>query len=49
MKGPEIMSKYVGESEENVRKLFADAEAEYKLKGDNSGLHISIFDKIDAI
>ena len=49
MKGPEIMSKYVGESEENVRKLFADAEAEYKLKGGNSGLHISIFDEIDAI
>jgi vesicle-fusing ATPase len=46
------MSKYVGESEENVRKLFADAadaEAEYKLKGDNSGLHIIIFDEIDAI
>ena len=43
------MSKYVGESEENVRKLFADAEAEYKLKGGNSGLHISIFDEIDAI
>ena len=49
MKGPEIISKYVSKSEENVRKLFADAEAEYKLKGDNSGLHISIFDEIDAI
>jgi vesicle-fusing ATPase len=49
VKGPEIMSKYVGESEENVRKLFADAEAEYKAKGDNSGLHIIIFDEIDAI
>ncbi len=24
--GPEVLSKYVGESEENVRKLFADAE-----------------------
>jgi SpoVK/Ycf46/Vps4 family AAA+-type ATPase len=26
--GPEILSKYVGASEENVRKLFADAEKE---------------------
>jgi vesicle-fusing ATPase len=49
VKGPEIKPKYVGEPEENVRKLFADAEADYKLKGDNSGLHIIIFDAIDAI
>ena len=26
--GPEILNKYVGASEENIRKLFADAEAE---------------------
>ena len=26
--GPEIKSKFVGESEENIRKLFADAEKE---------------------
>lgn len=26
--GPEILNKYVGASEENVRKLFADAEKE---------------------
>lgn len=26
--GPEILSKYVGASEENIRKLFADAEKE---------------------
>lgn len=28
--GPEILSKYVGASEENVRKLFADAEKEVR-------------------
>ena len=28
--GPEILNKYVGESEANVRKLFADAEEEQK-------------------
>ena len=47
--GPEVMSKYVGQSEENVRALFADAEAEYKQKGDDSDLHIIIFDEIDAV
>ena len=47
--GPEILSKFVGASEENIRKLFADAEKEYKEKGDESGLHIIIFDELDAI
>ncbi|KEI42172.1 uncharacterized protein L969DRAFT_84044 [Mixia osmundae IAM 14324] len=47
--GPEILNKFVGASEENIRKLFADAEKEYKEKGDESGLHIIIFDELDAI
>ena len=47
--GPEILDKYVGESEANIRKLFADAEEEQKRMGHNSGLHIIIFDEIDAI
>ncbi|KAL6475575.1 hypothetical protein MHYP_G00166150 [Metynnis hypsauchen] len=47
--GPEILNKYVGESEANIRKLFADAEEEQKRLGVNSGLHIIIFDEIDAI
>ncbi|KAF8559440.1 vesicular-fusion protein SEC18 [Imleria badia] len=47
--GPEILNKYVGASEENVRKLFEDAEKEYKEKSDDSGLHIIIFDELDAI
>ena len=47
--GPEILNKFVGQSEENIRKLFEDAEKEYKEKGDESGLHIIIFDELDAI
>ncbi|KAG0170430.1 transport between ER and Golgi ATPase protein [Apophysomyces sp. BC1015] len=47
--GPEVLSKFVGQSEENVRKLFEDAETEYKSKGEDSGLHIIIFDELDAI
>jgi vesicle-fusing ATPase len=66
--GPQILDKYVGESEANIRKLFAEADEEEKRVyiyiypsyfsksipfflqlGPNSGLHIIIFDEIDAI
>ncbi|KAJ3367800.1 transport between ER and Golgi ATPase protein [Allomyces arbusculus] len=47
--GPEVLNKFVGQSEENIRKLFAAAEQEYREKGDESGLHIIIFDELDAI
>jgi vesicle-fusing ATPase len=47
--GPEVLSKYQGESEENIRKLFKEAEDDMKTKGDQSPLHIIIFDEIDAI
>lgn len=47
--GPEMLSKYVGSSEENIRNLFKDAEAEYKAKGENSLLHIIIFDELDSV
>ncbi|XP_065185859.1 vesicle-fusing ATPase 1-like [Sycon ciliatum] len=47
--GPEILNKFVGESEANIRRLFADAEEEQKRAGANSGLHMIIFDEMDAI
>ena len=47
--GPEILNKYVGASEENIRALFKDAEDEQAEKGDDSELHIIIFDEFDAI
>jgi len=47
--GPEIFSKFVGESEKNVRDLFEDAVKEEKDSGEDSKLHIIIFDEIDAI
>lgn len=47
--GPEILSKYVGSSEENIRNLFKDAEDEQKKRGDASGLHIIIFDELDSV
>lgn len=47
--GPEVLSKYVGETEKNVRDLFADAENDQRALGDQSELHVIIFDEIDAI
>lgn len=47
--GPEVLNKFVGQSEENIRNLFKDAEAEFKACGDESKLHIIIFDELDAI
>ena len=41
--GPEILNKYVGESEKNIRELFLVA----KKNPDN--IHVIIFDEIDAI
>jgi len=32
--GPEIFNKFVGQSEENIRNLFKDAEVEYKERGE---------------
>ena len=47
--GPEILNKYVGQSEENMRNLFEPAINDYKTNGQNSKLHIIIFDEMDAI
>jgi vesicle-fusing ATPase len=47
--GPEIMNKYVGQSEENIRNLFDDARQDYDVNKENAKLHVIIFDEIDAI
>lgn len=47
--GPEVLDKFVGGSEEKIRELFADAEKEMLEMGDDSMLHIIIFDELDAI
>lgn len=47
--GPEIMNKYVGETEKNIRDLFKEAKEDMMAYGDESQLHIVIFDEIDAI
>jgi SpoVK/Ycf46/Vps4 family AAA+-type ATPase len=47
--GPEVLNKFVGESEANIRKLFEDAEKDQAQNGEASELHVIIFDEIDAI
>lgn len=47
--GPEILNKYVGQSEENIRTIFKEAQEDQIINGDDSSLHIIIFDEIDAI
>jgi vesicle-fusing ATPase len=47
--GPDVLSKYFGESEANIRELFADAESDYAAMGDESRLHLVIIDEMDAI
>ena len=47
--GPELLNKYVGASEENVRALFLEAEKEQEEKGDDSELHIIVLDEMDAL
>ena len=47
--GPEIFSSLVGQSEEEIRKIFEASEREWRMKGNNSPLHVVIFDEIDAV
>lgn len=49
IRGPEIFSRYLGESEEKVRGLFADARRDQKALGNDSPLHVIIFDELDSI
>jgi len=47
--GPEILDKWVGEAERNVRALFYEAEREWDERGPRSALHVIIFDEMDAL
>ncbi|CAF3776675.1 unnamed protein product [Rotaria sp. Silwood1] len=49
VRGPEVFSRFLGESEEKIRSLFADARYDQEKFGENSKLHIIIFDELDSI
>lgn len=46
---PEILQKYVGESEKMIRSYFEKAAAAQKKYGRKSPLHVLIFDEFDSI
>lgn len=48
MNGSEALSKFVSQSKEYIHKLFVDTKNEYKDKGEDSSLLITIFDELDA-
>ncbi len=47
--GPELLSRYVGQSTANLREIFADALYDWKTKGKLSPMHVIIFDEFDVI
>lgn len=47
--GPEVISKYLGESERNLRAHFKEAHDAWKELGPLSDLYVIIIDEIDAI
>jgi vesicle-fusing ATPase len=47
--GPELLDKYVGEAERNIRQLFKAADDEWEEAGQRSALHVIIFDEFDSI
>lgn len=49
VRGPEIFSCMLGESEKKIRDLFDDARHDQQKFGANSKLHVIVFDEIDAV
>jgi vesicle-fusing ATPase len=47
--GPELLNRFVGQSEENIRRLFVEAESDYQKFGDGSPLHLIVLDEMDAL
>lgn len=47
--GPELLNKYLGSSEENIRNIFSAAKSDQLLNGRYSKLHIIIFDEFDSL
>lgn len=49
VRGPEIFSRYLGESEKTIRDLFVDARRDQQTLGNHSKIHIIVFDELDSI
>jgi vesicle-fusing ATPase len=42
--GPEVLDKFVGESENKIRYIFEKARKDQEANGNNSKLHVIIID-----
>ena len=49
IRGPEIFSRFLGESEEKIRALFADVRRDQQTLADRSKIHTLIVDELDSI
>ncbi len=49
IKGPEMLDKWVGSSEKNIRKIFEPSVKAWKEKGVQSPLYILVIDELDSI
>jgi vesicle-fusing ATPase len=49
VRGPEIFSFMLGESERKIRDLFEDARRDQQTRGYDSDLHVIFFDEIDTV
>lgn len=49
LQGPEIKSKYVGDTEKSIRQIFKVAADDLKENGIFANLHVVCFDEIDAV
>lgn len=47
--GPELESKWLGGSAENVRNLFKSIKDDYNKNGDNSNYYLILFDEVDSL
>jgi len=45
----DVLNKWVGETEKNIRELFAAAQKDWDLYGEKSDLHLLLIDEIDSI
>jgi vesicle-fusing ATPase len=46
---PELLNKFIGQSEENIRNIFREAINDFNINKDNADLHVIIFDEIDSL
>jgi vesicle-fusing ATPase len=47
--GPEILNGLIGQAEQNLRNIFADAKDDWKKRGHKADIYLIVFDEIDSL